>query len=174
MIPKSTTMLRSISSRFMKLLVIWYGRHFYHSFTSAYFAASVRLVCTVCPTLGNMACSHLHLGSPHTPRSRKLLLVERWNASAKMSLGFHLCQRCGLQELQQTRTLVTRNHVNNLVGHYPATRSSCNRGAKSFSTIIPNVPTILLLNGTYLLFFLDWFLTETRVQNCRRSFKSGS
>jgi hypothetical protein len=150
------------------------SRHFDNSFTSAYFAASVRLVCIVVPKLGNLAYSNSHLGLTHTPRSRKLLLTERRNASAKTSLGSRLFQRCVLQELQQIRMLDTRNHVNILVGHYPVTRSSCDWGAKSFSTIIPNASTIILLNGTFLVFVLDWFLTETRIQNCKRASKSGS
>ncbi|KIK38976.1 hypothetical protein CY34DRAFT_14710 [Suillus luteus UH-Slu-Lm8-n1] len=86
------------------------------------------------------------IGLTHIPTSRKLLLTERWNASAKLSLGSRLFQRCILQELQRTRTLVTQNHVDILVGHYPATRSSCDKGAKSSSTIKPNTSTISSLN----------------------------
>jgi hypothetical protein len=150
------------------------NRLFDSSFTPEHFAASVRLVCTAIPTFMNLANSNLHPGSTHIPTSRKLLLTERWSASAKLSLGSRLFQRCILQELQRTHTLVTQNHVNILVGHYPATRSSCDKGAKSFSTIIPNASTMLLLNGTFLLSFLDRCPTETRTQNCKRASKSWS
>lgn len=119
------------------------------------FAASGRSVCAAVPTFMNLANSNLHPGLTHIPTSRKLLLTKRWSASAKLSLGFRHFQRCILQELQRTRTLVTQNHVDILVGHYPATRSSCDKGAKSSSTIKPNTSTISSLNGTFLLSLLD-------------------
>jgi hypothetical protein len=89
----------------------------------AHFAASVRLVCTAVPTFVNLANLNLHPGLTHIPTStsRKFPLTKRWSASAKLSLGSHLFQCCILQELQRTHTMITQNHVNILVDHYPAT-----------------------------------------------------